>query len=71
MIAIDMSLAGGDDSALVAVGVQDGAAVIVGLHVLKGEVDEASPRSWSSLSATTPTPSGWRRRHMGITSCGA
>ena len=44
MLAIDMSLAGGDDSALVAVGVQDGAAVIVGLHVLKGEVDEALPQ---------------------------
>ncbi len=44
MIAIDMSLNGGDDSALVAVEMQDQAAVIVGLHFLKGDVDEALPQ---------------------------
>ncbi|AII49777.1 hypothetical protein KR52_11585 [Synechococcus sp. KORDI-52] len=41
MIAIDMSLDGGDDSALVAVGMQNQAVVIVGLYFLKGDVDEA------------------------------
>ena len=44
MLAIDMSLNGGDDSALVAVGMQDQAVVIVGLHFLKGDVDEALPQ---------------------------
>ena len=44
MLAIDMSLAGGDDSALVAVGMQDQAVVIVGLQFLKGDVDEALPQ---------------------------
>ena len=56
MLAIDMSLAGGDDSALVAVGVQDGAAVIVGLHVLKGKSMRPCRKSWSSPRSTGPTP---------------
>lgn len=42
-IAIDMSLTGGDDSALVAAGVQDGRVIIVGLHILPSDVDQALP----------------------------
>ena len=42
-IAIDMSLSGGDDSALVAGIVQDGRIVLVGLHILPPDVDEALP----------------------------
>ena len=41
ILAVDPSLSGGDDSVVAATGMQDGCVVIVGIHVLKGDVDQA------------------------------
>ena len=54
MLAVDPSLSGGDDSVVVATGMQDGCVVIVGITFLKETSTKPCRSWWNWPSVITP-----------------